>query len=102
MVSFASLKFFIHHSRQVQLSSFSPTLSHQNQTTKKQDRGLSLPLTVELTMVCETDSDVPVTFPKIDISLLSSEDELQKLSSIQLLWMLPGFYLCNLFRACSE
>ncbi|KAL3747818.1 hypothetical protein ACJRO7_016606 [Eucalyptus globulus] len=46
-------------------------------------------------MVCETDSDVPVTFPKIDISLLSSEDELQKLSSIQLLWMLPGFYLSS-------
>ncbi|XP_030544563.2 protein SRG1-like [Rhodamnia argentea] len=33
-------------------------------------------------MVCETDFDVPVTFPVIDISLLSSEDELQKLSSV--------------------
>ncbi|XP_048134019.1 protein SRG1-like [Rhodamnia argentea] len=33
-------------------------------------------------MVYETDSDVPATFPVIDISLLSSEDELQKLSSI--------------------
>ncbi|XP_039154834.1 protein SRG1 [Eucalyptus grandis] len=33
-------------------------------------------------MVYETDSDVPVTFPVIDISLLSSEDELQKLRSI--------------------
>ncbi|KAL3747811.1 hypothetical protein ACJRO7_016599 [Eucalyptus globulus] len=33
-------------------------------------------------MACEADVDVPVTFPVIDISLLSSEDELQKLSSI--------------------
>ena len=33
-------------------------------------------------MACETDGGVPVTFPVIDISLLSSEDELQKLSSI--------------------
>lgn len=33
-------------------------------------------------MACEADVDVPVKFPVIDISLPSTEDELQKLSSI--------------------